>query len=184
MRRIVLKYFILLAFMVLISAFAIKAAIFTNTGIFTEDYLVKDKNKAVRAVIYFGTPVNKGKITGWVDRKSMTMYSAPDGQLEYATVIDPKIVRYVGDVKSGYYRSVIYVRDSELELAQSLEDVTKKYEKKYYDNCATCHTAYDIKRYSIRQWKGILISMKPHTSLSDNEMNSLFRYIKLVIVSD
>lgn len=179
-----MKYFILLAVVVLVSAFAIKAAIFTNTGIFTEDYPIKDKNKAVRAIVLFGTPVNNGKITGWYDSRNMTMYSAPDGSLEYARVMDPKIVRYKGTIKGGYYQAVMYVRDNNLHLAQSLDEVTGRYEKKYYDNCATCHTAYDIKRYSIRQWKGILLSMKPHTSLSNNEMNSLFRYIKLVIVSD
>lgn len=135
------------------------------------------------AEIYFGSHAVGGRVHVWTDKTDGRLYSDPEKTVEYGYAENPASLSFTGKKKGAFYEAVIKPEIPKGQLAETLHDALGEYEKKYYEQCSTCHAAAEFNRYNRERWEGILKSMQQHSGISAEEIGAIRRYILLSITN-
>lgn len=133
--------------------------------------------------VYFGTETVSGRAYLWTDKKHGELYSDPQMTIQNGFTSDVDSLRFTGKKSKGFYEVAVSVKVNEGLLAPTLTESLREYEKKYYEQCSTCHAAAALNRFNKSRWENILKSMQQHSGISDEDLSAILRYIFLSITS-
>jgi hypothetical protein len=79
--------------------------------------------------------------------------------------------------KNNVDTSSLYVLTSADVTANATLEELQQGRTLYVNNCSNCHGLYSPDKYSPTQWKSILSSMAPNTSMSASEVQLVTKYV-------
>ena len=93
------------------------------------------------------------------------------------SVLFAGFILVTGCTKKGGDTSSLYVPTSaDATASASLQDLQQG-RALYIDNCGSCHGLYNPDSYTPTQWRNILGSMAPKTSMSSAEVQLVTKYV-------
>lgn len=135
-------------------------------------------NGGVKAIVYSGAEVTvKEKKSKLIINKKF--YLKKDSKLyssKNSKIFDGEILK-AENTKQGYLELSADINKQ--SLAKNFKESVRQVENLYYENCGTCHTAYEPLKYSSEEWKVMMQSMKFQSGLTDFENKQISRYVSL-----
>jgi len=87
------------------------------------------------------------------------------------------IMALSGCSKSGTDTSALYVpKSSDVTATATLQELQQG-RVLYIDNCGKCHGFYNPDGFTPTQWRSVLSSMAPKTSMTGSEVNLVTKYV-------